>query len=203
MPFRIEVSGMDELIENVKKLENEAKGLASVALYEGARVVADAVSHEVQGISTEPFKYAKDGEKRKPSPEEKEVLVSAPHGVSKFRPKLKAVDTTVGYNGADYANVNFSHMSSSARTNYKDAALKNHWSNQTSFLKYWDKTKGTRLRRGAQDQKPVGAIANAINSGTSFMQKQPFMRKAFSKSKKQAISAIEGKLQELVNEWEL
>ena len=26
--------------------------------------------------------------------------------------------------------------------------------------------------------KPIGVVANSINSGTSFMQKQPFMRKA-------------------------
>ncbi len=39
--------------------------------------------------------------------------------------------------------------------------------------------------------KPVPLIANAINSGTSFMQKQPFMRKAFSQSKGPATAAIE------------
>ena len=37
----------------------------------------------------------------------------------------------------------------------------------------------------------VPLIANAINSGTSFMQKQPFMRKAFSSKKGAAQAAIE------------
>ena len=39
--------------------------------------------------------------------------------------------------------------------------------------------------------KPIPQIANAINSGTSFMAKQPFMRKAFSQSKQAATAAIE------------
>ena len=39
--------------------------------------------------------------------------------------------------------------------------------------------------------KPIPLIANAINSGTSFMEKQPFMRKAFSQSKGSAMQAIE------------
>ncbi len=39
--------------------------------------------------------------------------------------------------------------------------------------------------------KPIPLIANSINSGTSFMQKQPFMRKAFSQSKGAATAAIE------------
>ena len=39
--------------------------------------------------------------------------------------------------------------------------------------------------------KPIPQIANAINHGTSFMQAQPFLRKAFSQSKKAAEAAIE------------
>ena len=39
--------------------------------------------------------------------------------------------------------------------------------------------------------KPIPQIANAINSGTSFMEKQPFLRRAFSQSKRAAEAAIE------------
>ena len=48
--------------------------------------------------------------------------------------------------------------------------------------------------------KPIPQIANAINSGTSFMQKQPFMRKAFSQSKGPAQAAIEGAIHARENE---
>jgi hypothetical protein len=40
--------------------------------------------------------------------------------------------------------------------------------------------------------KPIPQIANAINSGTSFMQKQPFFRQATNKAKGPAQAAIEG-----------
>ena len=47
--------------------------------------------------------------------------------------------------------------------------------------------------------KPVGLIANAINSGTSFMTKQPFYRQAVSSSKGQALGKIETKLREEID----
>ena len=191
MAYRMEVTGMAELIQKMDKLGEKGQAAASLALYEGARVVADAVSSAVHGIATEPFKYAKGGQKRLPSPEEKAAIEGSAHGVSKFRKKIMSVDTSVGFNHAGYLNVNFNHMSSKARTNYKEFSFKGHGSNSTSFLKATGK-----YERGLQNQKPIGAIAGAINSGTSFMKKQPFMRKAFSTSKGAAEAAIENKLRE-------
>ena len=46
--------------------------------------------------------------------------------------------------------------------------------------------------------KPVGLIANAINSGTSFMTKQPFYRQAVSTSRSHALTEMEKKLREEV-----
>ena len=198
MAFRMDVTGMADLIHKMDKIGEKARGAASLALYEGARVVADAVSREVQGIQTEPFKYAKGGRKRLPSPEEKEAILGSAHGVAKFRKKIMKVDTSVGFNHAGYANVNFNHMNSKARTNYKEYYLKGHESNSTSFLK----ATGT-YQRGLQNQKPIGAIAGAINSGTSFMKKQPFMRKAFSTSQGAAEAAIENKLREELDKLSL
>ena len=198
MAFRMDVTGMGELIRKLDQLGEKAQDVASLALYEGARVVADAVSSAVQGIRTEPFKYAKGGKKRLPSPEEKEAIMGSAHGVSKFRKKLMTVDTSVGFNHAGYTDVNFNHMSSKARTNYKGKYFKGHESNSTSFLKATG-----RYERGLQNQKPIGAIAGAINSGTSFMQKQPFMRKAFSQSQAAASAAIENKLREELDKLSL
>lgn len=194
MAYRIDITGLNELYENIKELGARAPGVAAQALFEGARVVADAVSREMQGISTAPFKYVKDG-KRKPSPEEKAAIMSAPHGVAKFRKNLHAVDTTVGFNGNGYANVNFNHMNSKARTNYKAQAFKGKTSMTTSTLK----AAGV-YKRGTQNQKPVGVIANAINSGTSFMEKQPFIRKAFSRSEKDAVAVIDGEIQKRIEQ---
>lgn len=196
--FSFQVTGMQELFSRMKKAETKALGVAAMGLYEGAGIVADAVSKEISGISTEPFKYAKNGHKRKPSPEEKAALSSAPHGVAKFRKKLDRVDTSVGFNMSGYVNVNFKHMSHSARTNYKAVSFKGKDSTASSTLKYLRNRGGSEkygisadIGKSAQNQKPVGVIANSINSGTSFMVKQPFMRKAFSQSKAAAIAAIE------------
>ena len=45
-------------------------------------------------------------------------------------------------------------------------------------------------------QKPVPQIVNAINSGTSFMQKQPFIRKAATQGAPKAIQAMKAKIEE-------
>ena len=149
MPFSIQVEGMNELIRSMEKLPEKAAKVAAEALYEGAGVVADKVSGAVQGIRTEPFKYASGGRTRKPSPEEKALVAGAKHGIAKFRKNGVSVQTSVGLQNAGYGTIN-------------------------------GKT------------KPIPQIANAINSGTSFMQRQPFMTKAFSQSKGPAQAAIEG-----------
>lgn len=200
--FSFQVDGMQELFQKMKKAEDKALEIAALGLYEGAGIVADAVSREVRGISTAPFKYAKDG-KRKPSPEEKAAIVGASHGVAKFRKKLDRVDTSVGFNQSEYADVNFTHMNSSARTNYKKEYFKGHESNASSFLKVINRYTGGKLGKGKQNQKPVGVIANSINSGTSFMEKQPFMRKAFSKSKSAATAAIEAGIKARLDELDI
>ena len=97
--FSFQVTGMDELFKRLKKAEDKSLGIAAMGLYEGAGVVANAVSREIENISTEPFKYASGGKKRKPSPEEKAAIVGSPHGIAKFRKKLDRVDTSVGFNG--------------------------------------------------------------------------------------------------------
>ena len=198
--FTFQVEGMQELFQKMKKAEEKSLGIAAMGLYEGAGIIADAVGKAVQGIRTAPFKYAKGGTKRLPSPEEKAALEDAPHGVAKFRKKLDRVDTTVGYNRSGYVNVNFNHMNSSARTNYKAVYFKGHESNASSFLKVVNMHTGGNLGKGAANQKPVAVIANSINSGTSFMQKQPFMRKAFSQSKGAAEAAIEAGIQARLSE---
>ena len=54
----------------------------------------------------------------------------------------------------------------------------------------------------AGKQKAIAQIANAINSGTSFMQKQPFFRKATSR-KNAAVAQIESELEKRLDELSL
>ena len=160
MPFSIQWEGAEELMRKMDRLPEKAAKVAAEALYEGAGVMADTVSRAVQGIATEPFQYAAGGKKRKPSPEEKQILLKARHGIAKFRNDGTVIQTSVGFQAAGYVNLN-------GRT------------------------------------KPVGQIANAINSGTSFMEKQPFLRKAFSTGKKAAEAAIEAGIRKREDELSL
>ena len=160
MPFTLEWEGADELLRKMDKLPEKAAKVAAEALYEGAGVMADALSQSVNSIATEEFRYAAGGRKRKPSPEEKAILESAKHGVAKFRNDGTLIQTSIGYQNAGYA-------------------------------KLGNKT------------KPIPLIANAINHGTSFMQKQPFIRKAFSQNQAKAIATIEAGIKKRENELEL
>ena len=148
MPFYMEISGMDELAAKMQKLPDKGADVAALALYEGAAIVADAVSGAVHGIATEEFHYTKFG-KRLPSPEEKAILLGAKRGVATFNKSKSRVDTSVGMQNAGYGSLN-------------------------------------------GKSKPIPQIANAINSGTSFMKPQPFFRKAVDTSAGAAAGAIEG-----------
>lgn len=48
--------------------------------------------------------------------------------------------------------------------------------------------------------KPVAMIANSINHGTSFMGKQPFLRKALKQNQTAAIALIEEEIQKQLND---
>ena len=190
MPYRFETEGIKDIIKQIYAIEDQADFIAAHALYEGAAVMADAINAEAKTIKTAPFKYAKNGDTRLPSPEEKEMITSSgAMGIAKFRKRLGAVDTSVGYNSAGYAPVKWNHMSSKARTNYKNATFKGRDINASSTLK-WIRSQGgsakygisANIGKGAQNMKPIGVVANSINSGTSFMRKQPFMRRALTKA---------------------
>ncbi len=180
MAFTMEVSGMDELLRKMDKLGEKAQGAAARALYEGAGVAADAVTQAVQSIQTEPFEYAKGGRKRKPSPEEKALLLSAQIGIAKFRKSFANVNTSVGIRDG-YGNITWNHARTNTRTKYKVGDN--------------GKAKQAGKASSGQSSKPTYVIANAINSGTSFMEKQPFFRKA-ERSSGAAKAAIENKLRE-------
>ena len=163
-------------MRNMQKLPQKAEEVAALALYDGAGVVADKVSQATKGIATEPFKYAAGGRKRKPSPEEKAIVQNAQHGISKFKKNGVSVSTSVGYNNSGYTEIQWNHARTNVRTKYK---VKGNIAKQAGRAS------------GGISSKPVPVIVNAINSGTSFMEKQPFLRRAFSQSKRAAEAAIE------------
>jgi len=190
MPFTIQVEGLEELERKFARLPETAAKVAAEALYEGAGVVADSVSGAIQGIATEKFKYAEGGRTRKPSPEEKAILMGARHGVAKFRKDGTGVQTSVGFQNSGYGEITWNHAKTigGSRTKYKEGA--------SGKMVHASKGSGASM-------KPVALIANAINSGTSFMQKQPFMRKAFTKSRGPATAAIEAGIKAREDEFDI
>lgn len=158
MAYTMKTDGMEELSRMLSKLGNAAQGVAAASLYEGAGVMADAVSQAVQGIATKRLKYpAPPGKQRMPSPEEKALLLQAKMGVAKFRKDGISVQTSVGMQNSGYGTIN-------------------------------------------GKQVPIPAVANAINSGTSFMKKQPFFRKAVRQKQRAAEAAIESGIRKRVEE---
>ena len=152
MAYQMQADGMEEISEILSKLEDEAQGIAARGLYDGAGVMADAIKREAANIKTAPFKYAKNGSTRLPSPEEKEIVLQAAAGIARFNKNGAEVDTSVGFQNAGYAQ------------------LKN-------------KT------------VPVPVVVNAINSGTGFMEKQPFVRKAEKAGRAKAMQAMKASIE--------
>ena len=206
MPYRFESEGVAEIMKQIKALEDRSDMIAAAALYDGAAVMASEINKSAKSIKTAPFKYAKPGETRLPSPEEKEMITSdGAMGIAKFRKNLGAVDTSVGYNSSGYAPVKWNHMSSKARTNYKNVTFKGNSVTASSTLK-WIRDQGgsekyglsANIGKGAENMKPIGVVANSINSGTSFMKKQPFMRKALKAATPKCEAAIIKKAESLI-----
>lgn len=190
MPYEMKVDGMVEISELLEKLDKKAPGVAAQALYEGAHVMAQAILDEMGRIKTAPFQYARPGEMRLPSPEEKEILEQASVGIAKFDKNGTEIDTSVGFNNNGYVTVKWNHMSSKARTNYKAVSKRGGDGITASSV-----AKKLGVSSNAENLKPVGVIANSINSGTSFMVKQPFVRKGASKGAPKAMAVMREKIE--------
>ena len=157
MGMSLQTEGMEEIARILNQLHDKAEGVATAAVFNGAGVIADAMTAAGSHIATEPYHYLARpdviGKKRYPSPDEK-AAVQGKTGIATFRKSGSEVDTVVGFTGkAGYAMVD-------------------------------------------GKQKPIDLIARAINSGTSFMVKQPVYRKAISQSR----SAAEAKMVEPAEE---
>ena len=192
MPFTLEWSGADELLRKMDKLPDKAAKIAAEALYEGADVMADAVSRAVQGIATEEFHFARGGETRLPSPEEKAVVMNQRRGISKFKNNGTVISTKVSISSDGYSKIKWNHAKSGVRTKYKVG----YGGKATQSQSQEGKSSGTSA-------KPVAVIINSIEHGTSFMKKQPFMRKAVQQTKGAVMAAIDAGIKKREDELEL
>lgn len=156
MAGTMRVEGIDEVSRMLEEVAEKAPEVAALALYDGAGVMADAYAEAAASIQAEEFRYAFNGRKRRPSPEEKAAL-QGKTGIAKFGKNGSEVNTSIGISGAGYVSI-------------------------------------------AGKQKAVRKIANAINSGTSFMVKQPVFRRAERQAQSAASAAIVAKAEQLIDD---
>lgn len=156
MAGMMKVTGMDELSEKLSRLGSEAESVAAQSLYQGAGVMADALTAAGKTIRAEKFHYVFNGRKRLPSYEEA-AAVQGKIGIARFNKNGTEVDTAVGFGNAGYVEI-------------------------------------------AGKKKAVRQIANAINSGTSFMDKQPVFRQAISRARAASGAAIVSRADELIEQ---
>jgi len=208
MAITMKFTGMEEISAMLDQLGDQANFVASFALYEGAGVMADSINAAARAIVTEPFRYAGPGQTRLPSPEEKAILLeNGSMGIARFDKNGSEVNTSVGYNKSGYADVSWNHMNSAARTNYKAVSFKGKENTASSTLRFIRRSGkaeqyglSSSMGHGAQNRKPVGVIANAINSGTSFMKKQPFFRIGANNGRRKAEEVIRATVERLFNQ---
>ena len=153
MPYQMKVDGMAQISELLDQMDKAAPAAAAQALYDGAGLMAAEINQSAGQIKTAPFKYAKNGDSRLPSPEEKEIVMQAAAGIAKFDKNGVEVQTSVGFRNSGYATLN-------------------------------------------GKLKPIPQIVNAINSGTSFMKKQPFVRKAANAGAPKAMAVMKARIEE-------
>lgn len=148
MSFKFEATGLDELMRALEKAGKSAEEIASRALYKAAGNVADSIRKEANGIKTEKFKYATNGKRRYPSPEEKAAVVGA-SGISKFKKDGDSVKTSIGYNNSGYVSI--------AGKQKPVALIANSINHGTSFMK-----KQPYFRKAQSQSKAVEIIKSEI-----------------------------------------
>ena len=175
----MQITGLDELSDKLTLAGNAAQGIAKASLYEGAKIMADAMHASLNQIKTEPFRYVPEGgEKRLPSPQEKAAVLASRFGVAKHSGSGAEVDTVVGLSTTDYVTI-------AESANYEHKG-------------------GYVHRMGHKEDVPAAMLLRAIQSGTSFMVAQPVVRRAINSAKGAATAKIaaegEARLQKIFND---
>ena len=150
MKYEMKVEGLAEISELLSELEEQAEPVAARALYDGAGIVADAITKRAEQIKTS-TKSVRNG-RRLPTPAEKEIVLKASAGIARFDKNGTEINTSIGYRNAGYADLNGKTV-------------------------------------------PIPVIVNSINSGTSFMKAQPFIRAAATKAEPKALQAMKAKVE--------
>ena len=133
--------GVDELIKQYQKLQNNADEMIGAAIYNGAGVVMKAVESAVSNIATDDRFGTDTSPTSGPSSIQKAGLQHS-LGIAKLRDDNGFRNVKIGFDG-------------------------------------YNRVKTKTWPQG----QPNAMVARSVESGTSWMQKQPFMRKAEQSSR--------------------
>lgn len=145
---KFQFEGVDDLVAQYKKLEENTEDIIGQAIYKGAGVVMRAVKNAVDGISTDNRFGTPESPTTGPSSIQKIGLQYA-LGIAKMRNDNGFYNVKIGFDGYN-----------------------------TVKTKTWP------------NGQPNMMVARSVESGTSWMQKQPFMRKAEQASRNQCEKAM-------------
>lgn len=140
---KFQFEGVDELVAQYKKLDENTEKVIGKAIYNGAGVVARAVAASIESISTDNRFGTAENPTIGPSTIQKIGLQRA-LGITKMRNDNGFVNVKIGFDG------------------YNSVKTKTWPQGQPNMM-----------------------VARSVESGTSWMQKQPFMRKAEQSSRSQ------------------
>lgn len=89
--------GVDEYLSKLEHLDKVTPGMIGMGIYEGAKIVADAIRAETEALPTQEGKV-KEGKRRDPTPEEKQGLLDG-LGISKKKVTDGFVNVKIGFHG--------------------------------------------------------------------------------------------------------
>lgn len=161
------LTGFDDYLAAISKLDANTEEIAKMALYDGARMMADATRNSISALPTVDDKYNiiayHTGKKSKLSHAQKKGLEDS-LGITKFSEDANGtIETKIGFDG------------------YNDVKTKKYPKGQPNQL-----------------------IARVVESGSSYMDKTPFLRKTVNQNKKRVEETMkesaEKRIQEIIKE---
>lgn len=151
---RLKTTGFDEYIAKLEKITTSAHGQIKMAIWEGARVAAKALSQGMQSIPVQDEFVPKNHIRTGITQAEKNAIVKH-FGIAKMKDSGSATDTHVGW-------------------------------------------KRGAFKRG-DTYVPIVTLVRQIESGTSWLRKSPFARKAINSCRASAESAMRERFETELN----
>ena len=89
--------GVDEYLSKLEHLDKVTPGMIGMGIYEGAKIVADAIRDGIEALPTQDERV-KEGKRRDPTSEEKEGLLNG-LGIAKKKVTDGFVNVKIGFHG--------------------------------------------------------------------------------------------------------